>query len=60
MTRISKQAERRHRCPKKRKASSVLIQKTGPKPDALPLGYKEHKNAVDGLDAQTVFIPKIK
>ncbi|MEI6243292.1 MAG: hypothetical protein WCP39_07840 [Chlamydiota bacterium] len=60
MTRISKQEERRHRCPKKRKSSSVLIQKTGPKKEALPLGFKQHENAVVGIEAQSVFIPKIK
>jgi len=35
-------------------------EKTGPKKDALPKGYKEHHNAVEGEKASTVFIAKIK
>jgi hypothetical protein len=55
MTRMSKKGERRHRSPRKHKAPSV---KTGPKKDALPLGYKEHANALS--NQSTVFIAKVK
>ena len=55
MVRISKQQERRMRCPKKRKDPS---KKTGSKKDNLPLGYKPHGNAADYLTS-LVFIPKI-
>ncbi|MEL7432169.1 MAG: hypothetical protein AAGI90_06575 [Chlamydiota bacterium] len=57
MTRISKQKERRARCPRKRKV--FLDSKTGPKKDALELGYKEHINSVTHSDPQS-FIPRIK
>lgn len=56
MTRTAKQAERRARCPRKRKAS--FAPKTGAKKDNLPSGYKEHANSVDGLE--NIFISKIK
>jgi len=55
MVRISKQEERRSRCPKKCKAPAV---KTGPKVDAIP--FKMHNNVVEGDRAQKAFIPKIK
>lgn len=55
MVRISKQQERRMRCPKRRKSPS---QKTGSKKDLLPLGYKPHENAASYLTSM-VFIPKI-
>ncbi len=55
MTRISKQEERRHQNPKKRKI--VLSKKTGMKKDKLENGYKEHVNA---LNSQYAFIPKVK
>jgi hypothetical protein len=54
MTRIGKQEERRHVYPHKRKAPAA---KTGPRKDNLPLGYKEHDNALE--DSKMVFIPKI-
>ena len=57
MVRISKQAERRSRCPKRCKAP---MPKTGPLKDNLPMGYKEHPNAIAGEAAQAFFIPKIK
>jgi len=57
MTRISKKAQRRAQCPRKRRGPSV---KTGPLKDNLPLGFKEHANALDGEHASTTFIPKIK
>jgi len=57
MVRISKQAERRS-VSRKRPRPPAL--KTGPKKDALPLGFKEHANAVQGTFAQKCFIPKIK
>lgn len=57
MVRISKQSERRSRSPRKKRAPSV---KTGPKKDHLPLGYKEHVNAIEGDAAQQFFIPKIR
>jgi hypothetical protein len=55
MVRISKQEERRSRCPKRCRAPSV---KTGSKKDNLPAGYKQHANSVDA--SGLVFIPKIK
>ena len=55
MTRISKQAERRAKCPKKRRAS--FAEKTGPKEDLLPEGYKIRENAVT---SKKCFIPKVK
>jgi hypothetical protein len=57
MTRISKQQERRHQYPRKRKR--VIIEKTGPKKDNLPLGFKEHACALPSENS-LVFIPKIK
>jgi hypothetical protein len=57
MVRISKQAKKRsvsHRRP------APPAQKTGPKKDALPQGFKLHANAIEGNLAQTSFIPKIK
>lgn len=57
MVRISKQNERRNRSPRKRQAPSA---KTGPKKDNLPLGFKEHVNAVADDFAAQAFIPKIK
>lgn len=57
MVRISKQAERRSRFPRKHRAPSV---KTGPREDNLSKGYKEHSNALEGDLAKAVFIPKIK
>lgn len=56
MVRISKQQERRHRSPKKRRAPSP---KTGPKQDNLSLGYKAHVNALEGAQGESFFIPKI-
>lgn len=53
MTRQSKQGERRARCPKKNKFPA---QKTGPKKDNLPKGYKAHTSS---LSSQTAYIPKI-
>jgi hypothetical protein len=57
MVRISKQAERRGRFPRKHRALSA---KTGPIQDNLPKGFKEHSNALEGDLAKIVFIPKIK
>jgi hypothetical protein len=57
MVRISKQSERRSRFPRKRRAPSA---KTGSLKDNLPIGYKEHSNALEGDLAKLVFIPKIK
>ncbi len=57
MVRISKQSERRQRSPRKHKAPAV---KTGPLKDNLPLGFKEHANALDGAVAQAAFIPNIR
>ena len=56
MTRISKQAERRNRSPRKHKKP---VAKTGPKKDNLPLGYKERSNAVEGDVAAQVYVGKI-
>ncbi len=57
MTRISKKAQRRAVSPRKHRNPAV---KTGPKKDQLPLGYKEHGNALEGDVAGQAFIPKIK
>jgi len=57
MVRISKQAEKRSRFPRKHRKPSV---KTGALKDNLPNGYKDHANAVEGDLAKMVFIPKIK
>lgn len=55
MTRMSKQGKRRAVSPRKHKNPSV---KSGSKKDQLPLGYKEHENALKGVE--NVFIAKIK
>ena len=61
MTRISKQAERRNKSPRKRKNP---FPKTGPKESNLPKGYKEHPNALGVLEstavnlAEAMFIPQ--
>lgn len=57
MVRISKQAEKRNRFPRKHRAPSA---KTGPLQDNLSKGFKEHSNALEGDLAKMVFIPKIK
>jgi hypothetical protein len=57
MVRISKQSERRARSPHRPRRSST---KTGPLKDQLPLGFKEHANALEGASATAAFIPKIK
>lgn len=57
MVRISKQAEKRRRSPRKHKKPS---EKTGPRKDNLPLGYKAHENALEGEMAGLAFIPKIR
>ena len=54
MTRISKQQERRHRCPKKRK--KAMPKKTGKLPEQGP---KVHVNALEEHKIYA-FIPKIK
>jgi hypothetical protein len=56
MVRISKQEERRAKCPHR---PSPPAQKTGPKKDNLKNGYKAHDNVVDDAQlAQKIFIPK--
>lgn len=57
MVRMSKQAERRSKYPRKHRAPS---EKTGPLKDNLKNGFKEHANAVEGDIAGTIFVPKIK
>lgn len=57
MVRISKQEERRQRCPRRPRPPSP---KTGALKDNLPLGFKDHPNAFEGNALHTVFIPKIK
>jgi hypothetical protein len=52
MTRMSKEGERRHFSPKKRK--KILTKKTG----SLPQKAKEHANALE--EKIYAFIPKIK
>jgi len=56
MVRLSKQTRRRAQSPRKHRPPSS---KTGPGKDALPKGYKEHANAVQGEVAATLFFPKI-
>ena len=56
MVRISKQAERRSKCPHRPRPPAV---KTGPKKDKLAAGYKPHANAVEDAQlAKKIFIPK--
>ena len=55
MVRISKQEERRNRCPRRCKPPAP---KTGTRKDNLPSGYREHANAVDATES--LFIPKIR
>jgi len=57
MVRISKQQERRSKCPRRCKAPSP---KTGSRKDNLPQGFKAHPNAIEGSRAPLAFIPKIK
>ncbi len=54
MVRISKQEERRS---VSRRRPAPPAKKTGPKKDALSLGFKLHPNALEGVNA---FIPKIQ
>ena len=56
MVRISKQEERRAKCPHRPRPPAP---KTGPKKDKLDKGYKEHANVVEDVQlAQKIFIPK--
>lgn len=57
MVRISKQAERRSRSPRKHRLSS---KKTVSNKQESVVMFKEHTNAVQGDLASKVFIPKIK
>lgn len=57
MTRMSKQAERREKSPRRTKAPQP---KTGPKKENLPGGFKEQKNTVSGDISKIAYIPKIK
>lgn len=57
MVRISKQAEKRSRFPRKHRAPSA---KTGSLKDNLTQGFKGHPNALEGDLAKMVFIPKIR
>lgn len=57
MVRPSKQQEKRARYPRKHRPPQ---EKTGSLKDKLPLGFKEHANALEGDVAATAFIPKIK
>lgn len=57
MVRISKQSERRSRSPRRHRAPS---EKTGPRKENLPGGFKEHPNALTGEVGQTAYISKIK
>lgn len=57
MVRISKQAERRSRSPRRCKAPSP---KTGSLKDNLPQGFKTRENAISGDYAKVAFVPKIK
>lgn len=56
MVRISKQAERRARCPHRPRLPGI---KTGPKKDNLPRGFKIHSNGIEGPELiYKMFIPK--
>jgi len=56
MVRISKQAERRAKCPHRPRPPSI---KTGPKKDALLGGFKMHESAIaSGSLSLKCFIPK--
>lgn len=56
MVRISKQAERRAKCPHRPRPPAL---KTGPKKDNLDRGFKVHVNVVEDKQlAQKIFIPK--
>lgn len=56
MVRISKQAERRGKSPRR---PSAPAHKTGSKKDNLPEGFKAHQNVVeDNVLAQKIFITK--
>jgi hypothetical protein len=57
MTRIGKKEERRNRMPRRPKLAGP---KTGAKKDNLPLGFREHENALSGDIATRVFIPTLK
>jgi len=55
MTRISKQAERRMKSPRKRHYRIPAL--TGPKKDALPEGYRPHPNVAPSN--MNIFVPKV-
>ncbi len=56
MVRISKQAQRRAKCPHRPRPPA---KKTGPKKDQLPQGFKPHATAIiDPRLSQKLFIPK--
>jgi hypothetical protein len=56
MVRISKQEERRAKCPHRPRPPAL---KTGPKKDKLEKGFKQHDNVIsDAQLAQKIFIPK--
>lgn len=57
MTRMSKQGERRNKCPKRPAPPSP---KTGPLKDKLPLGFKNQVNALETEIKSQAFIAKIK
>ncbi len=56
MTRISKQAQRRHVSPRRCRRTPPV--KTGPKKDALSLGYRSWENALPVESIQNRFFPK--
>lgn len=58
MTRISKQAERRQRMPRRPRLEG---EKTGSKKDNLHNGYKKHANGLEGTALEsTMFVAKVK
>lgn len=58
MTRMSKKGKRRALSP--RKNHYPLFEKTGPKKDDLPAGYREHVNSLNEEHTSLGYIPKIK
>ncbi|MCB1135832.1 MAG: hypothetical protein KDK78_06160 [Chlamydiia bacterium] len=57
MTRISKKAERKSRSPRKHRFAA---EKTGSRKDNLTKGFREHPNALESEQKQTIYIAKVR